>query len=112
MFMNLLGPWSELNLPQMRRILSRHQGTPTEAIGIWVLWRNAEGGLKDKQMGDFILIMGLTLRKKVVHYYYINVIRMLRFYEIIVCMKKRGGSGSPTAGIHMEGKQLPIYFFS
>jgi len=43
----------------MRRILSRHQGTPTEAIGIWVLWRNAEGGLKDKQMGDFILIMGL-----------------------------------------------------
>jgi hypothetical protein len=22
-------------------------------------WRNAEGGLKDKQMGDFILIMGL-----------------------------------------------------
>jgi hypothetical protein len=44
----------------MRRILSRRQGTPTEAIGIWVLWRNAEGGLKDKQMGDFILIMGLT----------------------------------------------------
>jgi hypothetical protein len=28
-------------------------------FGIWVLWRNAEGGLKDKQMGDFILIMGL-----------------------------------------------------
>jgi hypothetical protein len=26
---------------------------------IWILWRNAEGGLKDKQMGDFILIMGL-----------------------------------------------------
>jgi len=43
----------------MRRILSRHQGTPTQAIGIWVLWCNAEGGLKDKQMSDFILIMGL-----------------------------------------------------
>ena len=57
--MNLLGPWSELNLPQMRRILSRRQGTPTEAIGIWVLWRNTEGGLKDKQMDNFILIMGL-----------------------------------------------------
>jgi hypothetical protein len=28
-------------------------------ISICVLWRNAEGGLKDKQMGDFILIMGL-----------------------------------------------------
>jgi len=24
-----------------------------------VLWHNAEGGLKDKQMGDFILTMGL-----------------------------------------------------
>jgi len=45
----------------MRRILSRHQGTPREAIGICILWRNAEGGLKDKQMGDFILIMGLTM---------------------------------------------------
>ena len=26
---------------------------------ICILWRNAEVGLKDKQMGDFILIMGL-----------------------------------------------------
>ncbi len=26
---------------------------------ICVRWRNAEGGLKDKQMGDFILTMGL-----------------------------------------------------
>ncbi|WP_319574904.1 hypothetical protein [uncultured Desulfobacter sp.] len=26
---------------------------------ICVHWRNAEGGLKDKQMGDFILTMGL-----------------------------------------------------
>ena len=26
---------------------------------ICILWRNAEGGSKDKQMGDFILIMGL-----------------------------------------------------
>jgi hypothetical protein len=30
-------------------------GTPTEAYcGICIRWRNAEGGLKDKQMGDFI----------------------------------------------------------
>jgi hypothetical protein len=43
----------------MRRILSHRQGTPTEAIGICFRWRNAEGGLKDKQLGDFILIMGL-----------------------------------------------------
>jgi hypothetical protein len=50
----------------MRRILSRRQGTPTEAIGIWVLWRNAEGGLKDKQMGDFILIMGLTIQASII----------------------------------------------
>ena len=49
----------------MRRILSRHQGTPREAIGICILWRNAEGGLKDKQMGDFILIMGLSLFNKI-----------------------------------------------
>jgi hypothetical protein len=26
---------------------------------ICIRWRNAEGGLKDKQMGEFILIMGL-----------------------------------------------------
>jgi hypothetical protein len=47
----------------MRRMLSRHQGTPTQAIGIGICirWRNAEGSLKDKQMGDFILTMGLTL---------------------------------------------------
>ncbi len=29
---------------------------------ICVLWRNAEGDLKDKQMGDFILIMGLKCK--------------------------------------------------
>jgi len=46
----------------MRRILSHHQGTPTEAYcGICIRWRNAEGGLKDKQMGDFILTMGLKM---------------------------------------------------
>jgi hypothetical protein len=44
----------------MCRILSHHQGTPTEA-SICVLWRNAEGGLKYKQIGDFILIMGLKV---------------------------------------------------
>ena len=27
---------------------------------ICIRWHNAEGGLKDKQMGDFILIMGLN----------------------------------------------------
>jgi len=49
----------------MRRILSRHQGPPREAIGICILWRNVEGGLKDKQMGDFILIMGLRPFKQI-----------------------------------------------
>ena len=44
----------------MRRILSRRQGTPTEVYwNICIRWRNAEGGLEDKQMGDFILTMGL-----------------------------------------------------
>jgi hypothetical protein len=28
---------------------------------ICIRWRNAEGGLEYKQMGDFILIMGLIL---------------------------------------------------
>ncbi|PIE63109.1 MAG: hypothetical protein CSA25_01955 [Desulfobacter postgatei] len=28
-------------------------------LGMSVRWRNTEGGLKDKQMGDFILTMGL-----------------------------------------------------
>jgi hypothetical protein len=30
-------------------------------LEICILWRNAGGGLKEKQMGDFILIMDLTL---------------------------------------------------
>ncbi len=42
----------------MRRILSRHQGRPMETYwGICIRWPNAEGGVKDKQMGDFILTM-------------------------------------------------------
>jgi len=46
----------------MHRILSRHQGTPTEAY--WHMYavgitHYPEGGLKDKQMGDFILTMDL-----------------------------------------------------
>ncbi len=28
-------------------------------LGMSVRWHNAEGGLKDKQMGDFIFTMGL-----------------------------------------------------
>ncbi len=31
------------------------------SIYVSVRWRNAEGSLKDKQMGVFILIMGLSL---------------------------------------------------
>ena len=53
-----------------------------------------------------------TLRKKIVRYCYINVIRMLRFCETIVWVEKREVSGSLAAGIHMGGKQLHIYFFS
>src|SRR6056297_1702849 len=33
---------------------------------ICVHWRNAEGGLKDKQMGDFILAMGLNIAMSII----------------------------------------------
>ncbi len=36
---------------------SRH--AKENILGMSIRWRNSEGGLKDKQMGDFILTMGL-----------------------------------------------------
>jgi hypothetical protein len=43
---------------------SRHANK--SIFSICVLWRNAEGGLKDKQMGDFFLIMSLKPGRKAV----------------------------------------------
>ncbi len=50
---------SAIDAPDFKA-LSRHANG--SIFEICIRWRNAEGGLKDKHMGDFILIMGLTPR--------------------------------------------------
>lgn len=44
----------------MRRILSRRQARQCNQIVPDVLWPNAEGGLKNRQMDDLVLTMGLV----------------------------------------------------
>jgi hypothetical protein len=48
---------SAIDAPDFRSPLRHVNGSIFE---ICIRWRNAEGGLKDKQMGDFILIMDLN----------------------------------------------------
>nr|WP_319394818.1 hypothetical protein [uncultured Desulfobacter sp.] len=37
------------------------------------LWRNTEGGLKSKQMGDSILIIGLMIVGKIIGYFELTI---------------------------------------